>query len=73
MLVDANLLRRAKPEALARLARSLGVDVGPDHRANVRRVARAVLRDTVAGWRERAAEERAQREEFEMTIMEATR
>lgn len=43
------------------------MDVGGlDHNAAVSRVASAVMKDCVAGWRERAKEERAQREEFEM-------
>lgn len=65
MIVDASLLRHAPFENIARLGRSLGVDVsGLDHSKAVSRVAKAVMQSTVAGWRERAAEERAQREEF---------
>lgn len=68
MIVDASLIRRAKPEAIARLARSLGVSVaGLDHEKAVARVAKAVMKSTVEGMRERAREERAQREEFSRT------
>lgn len=68
MILDASLLRRARPENVARLARSLGVNVdGLEHDKAVSRVAKAVMKDTVAGWRAKAAEERAQREEFDRT------
>lgn len=65
MIVDASLLRRARPENVVRLGRSLGLNLaGVDPAQAVSRVAHVIRMEFIRADRARVAERRAEQKEF---------